>query len=72
MIRFLRAAQRVGPSAGALAGSGRTAGCALLRLVSAPSFLAQTASPSPAPPRQRVAIGYVEIADPRYEPLRPY
>jgi len=44
---------------------------ALLGLV-APAF-AQTAPPSPAPPRQHISIGYVEIeGDPRYEPIRAY
>src|SRR5216683_2865002 len=38
----------------------------------APAF-AQTAPPSPAPPRQHISIGYVEIeGDPRYEPIRAY
>lgn len=46
------------------------AGLALL-LLAAPAG-AQTASP-PAPPRQQVAIGYVEVRDdPRYEPVRAY
>src|SRR5258708_3374511 len=38
----------------------------------APAF-AQTAPPSPVPPRQHISIGYVEIeGDPRYEPIRAY
>ena len=48
--------------------------CALLGLLglAAPAF-AQTAPTSPAPPRQHVSIGYVEIeGDPRYEPVRAY
>src|SRR2546428_444117 len=47
---------------------------ALLALVGllAPAF-AQTTPPSPAPPRQQISIGYVEIGgDPRYEPIRAY
>src|SRR6266853_5291765 len=44
---------------------------ALLGVV-APAF-AQTAPPSPVPPRQHISIGYVEIeGDPRYEPIRAY
>src|SRR6266849_9605928 len=40
--------------------------------LAAPAF-AQTAPPSPAPPRQHISIGYVEIeGDPRYEPIRAY
>ena len=48
--------------------------CALLGLLglAAPAF-AQTAPTSPAPPRQHVSIGYVEIeGDPRYEPVRGF
>src|SRR5713101_3114252 len=41
---------------------------AFLSLV-APAF-AQTAPPSPVPPRQHISIGYVEIeGDPRHEPV---
>src|SRR5260370_10207298 len=44
---------------------------ALLGLV-APAF-AQPAPSSPAPPRQHISIGYVEIeGDPRYEPIRAF
>src|SRR6266436_6994391 len=44
---------------------------AFLSLV-APAF-AQTAPPSPVPPRQHISIGYVEIeGDPRHEPVRAY
>ena len=44
---------------------------AFLGLV-APAF-AQTAPPSPAPPRQHISIGYLEIeGDPRYQPIRAY
>ena len=48
--------------------------CALLGLLGfAASAFAQTAPTSPAPPRQHVSIGYVEIeGDPRYEPVRAY
>jgi ABC transporter substrate binding protein (PQQ-dependent alcohol dehydrogenase system) len=42
--------------------------CALVLLAVAAPAVAQ-----PAPPRQHVAIGYIEIADdPRYEPVRAY
>ena len=47
--------------------------CTLLGLLGlVASALAQTAPP-PAPPRQHISIGYVEIeGDPRYEPVRAY
>jgi ABC transporter substrate binding protein (PQQ-dependent alcohol dehydrogenase system) len=45
----------------------------LILLVLAAPAMAQTAPQSPAPPRQHISIGYVEIAgDARYESVRAY